>query len=872
MPRRGAAGADEGGGGEPGGGEEPRQRHGRGERGTGRGDDRERPAAAEQRALRERGRAAVAGRGVRGRGRRRARVQHERLDLVPRVRRADPPARAGGVAVAGARRHRAGDLREAIGGRRRERREVRVDVADAGLERPVVGGRVQVPVLADEAVVVGVALRVARRDADDVPVRGDLARVGGIEPQRAAAHLPHGHAGGRAREVDEAVDARRVPPLAEERARADQRARRAGGERGGGERDPAPRAPVAGAAQLGEPVGAGGHGRPAARGPLLVSGRQRGEQRLRVGGRAAQPAPGDEQRAQHRGAAVVGERADRRARRPRVRVEHAAQLAVRPRPGELRVAQHERAEVGAARLRLRAEQLDERERLRRRSGQQPVDVRRPAADPRARELEAEVAQRGGHRLAALGRRGRGVAVQAAQHPVLEQHDPVVEVGRAAVRLAARRAGRQRQAGRAEEAHAGGGERGVAALEVGPWHLRGVVAVVRPHAMAQPRHDPLPEVERPGVAHVEQRRDQLAEARLVLVEPALLAGQRLGQPGELLVGREVPVADDGGRRHLEVDRPEQHGVQLGLVGGQLVGRRRGEPDHVHVAAELLEHRAHDVAPQGGEVVALVEHHGAHAGGAQRVHAPARARREQRGEPSAARARDLALQRGRDARELARTARRGGARPCGRLGGDRRGLLRGGGGALRRPARHRGVAQRGAGVVEPRERLVGQAGDRRARRVGDRPGRRAERDAGARPLRLDRRVGGEHERGDADPAQHLEAEQRLARAGRGDDVRVPPSGGAVGLEGGERELLVVAPRAREAQGGRERRGLGHARDARACSRPPRRGRRPCCAPSARARHRPGARGCGRRRRAARRPRGGGCRRRAPSRGCTAPSPGR
>ena len=52
--------------------------------------------------------------------------------------------------------------------------------------------------------------------------------------------------------------------------------------------------------------------------------------------------------------------------------------------------------------------------------------------------------------------------------------------------------------------------------------------------------------------------------------------------------------------------------------------------MHVAAELLEHRAHDVAPQRGEVVALVEHDGAHAGGAQRVHALAGARREQRRE--------------------------------------------------------------------------------------------------------------------------------------------------------------------------------------------------------------------------------------------------
>ena len=39
-------------------------------------------------------------------------------------------------------------------------------------------------------------------------------------------------------------------------------------------------------------------------------------------------------------------------------------------------------------------------------------------------------------------------------------------------------------------------------------------------------------------------DQLAEARVVLGEPVALGGQRLGEQRELLVGREVAVADDG----------------------------------------------------------------------------------------------------------------------------------------------------------------------------------------------------------------------------------------------------------------------------------------------------------------------------------------
>ena len=49
-----------------------------------------------------------------------ARPQHERLHLVPLVRRADSPARARGVAVRGTARHRPRDLGEALCRRRPE--------------------------------------------------------------------------------------------------------------------------------------------------------------------------------------------------------------------------------------------------------------------------------------------------------------------------------------------------------------------------------------------------------------------------------------------------------------------------------------------------------------------------------------------------------------------------------------------------------------------------------------------------------------------------------------------------------------------------------------------------------------------------------
>ena len=363
------------------------------------------------------------------------RVQHERLDLVPLVGRADPPALARGVAVGGARDHRPRDPAEVVGRRRRERRQVGMDVADARLERPVVGRRVEVAVLADEARVVGGALRVARRDADDVPVRRDLLRVGGIQPQRAPAHLAHRHAGGRARQVDQAVHARRVPALAEERARADERARRARREDGGRQPDPAPRSPLARPAQLGQPI-AGRLGAPARPPPPCPrSSAVRPAAGHAVARRVGPPPPASGR--QQRGASSSAHRSprpdtssgrrtavraspasarDRRARGARVRVEHAAQLAVRARARQLGVAQDERAQVGAARLGLGAEHLHERERLGGRAGEQPVDVRRRAPDPRARQGVAEVAQGRGDRLAARRRRGLRAARRGSAAP------------------------------------------------------------------------------------------------------------------------------------------------------------------------------------------------------------------------------------------------------------------------------------------------------------------------------------------------------------------------------------------------------------------------------------------------------------------------
>ena len=250
--------------------------------------------------------------------------------------------------------HVAVDGREALGGRRRERAQLRVHVRRAGLDLAVVGGGVQVQVAAHEALVVGAPAREVRRDAHDVPVGGELARILRVEAQRAPARLVHGHAGGRHAEVDEAVDGRAVPALAEQRrgcsrARRWCRARAAAWPARPRRAAPTPR-PCERSVDS-TPSGSALHsGRLRRRRPRL----ERGEQQLGVLGDAAQPAAGDEQRPQRRGAHVAGERRDRVPRGAGGRVEHAGERVVGARGGELGVAQHEPAQRVAARLHLAA--------------------------------------------------------------------------------------------------------------------------------------------------------------------------------------------------------------------------------------------------------------------------------------------------------------------------------------------------------------------------------------------------------------------------------------------------------------------------------------------------------------------------------------
>ena len=264
-------------------------------------------------------------------------------------------------------------------------------VRRAGLDLAVVGRRVQVQVLAHEARVVGAAAHEVGRHADDVPVGGELLRVARVQPQRAAAHLLHRHAGGGDGEVDEAVDHRAVPALAEQRARADQRAADAALEHARGQLHPRARDPLgARRAQRDQHAvrarppsrAARGAPRPARRAP-------RAARRRRPAGSAA--------RGRRPRAAAAAPCASRRRRAISAwRAVPAAGSSTPPSSGSglasASSASHSTSARSASpRDSISARQhLDEPERLRLRAGQQPVDLRRAAADPAARELEAEL--------------------------------------------------------------------------------------------------------------------------------------------------------------------------------------------------------------------------------------------------------------------------------------------------------------------------------------------------------------------------------------------------------------------------------------------------------------------------------------------------
>ena len=205
-------------------------------------------------------------------------------------------------------------------------------------------------------------------------------------------------------------------------------------------------------------------------------------------------------------------------------------------------------------------------------------------------------------------------------------------------------------------------------------------------------------------------------------------QRLGQPRQLLVGREVAVAHDGGRGDGEVDRARaarrraRPRPRAGRPAASRSARSRARP-----RAQLVEHRAHDVAPQRREVVALVEQHDADAELARSC-----CTRCARGLGRAGRASSTPACSPRATSRLSAAlirassrARRSAAAPS-NASPSRSGLLRrhaGRRGALVRPARLREPPEHDLGVLELAQRLVGQAGDRLERVGAGDPSRRA-----------------------------------------------------------------------------------------------------------------------------------------------------
>lgn len=250
--------------------------------------------------------------------------------------------------------------------------------------------------------------------------------------------------------------------------------------------------------------------------------------------------------------------------------------------------------------------------------------------------------------------------------------------------------------------------------------------------------------------------RVAEPEVVLREPLRLGLQRASEPSELLVGGEVALADDGWRRDGEVDRPEKALVELCLISGEYVRRRSREPDEVDVA-EFFDGRADDVAPERGEVMAVVEDDRLDAVRAQRVEplASARCKEVTEAESTMLGPGDFALDRGFDAAQLALAPGSGLPRPACRFALDLLTRLAGCLSSLDRPPPSREIAESDARIVELAERLVGEDRDRSGRVDPRDAGLVGELPEGQKPLALYGRIGNEDKSRISETADNLDA---------------------------------------------------------------------------------------------------------------------
>ena len=374
--------------------------------------------------------------------------------------------------------------------------------------------------LADEAAVVGVALRPVRRHTRHRPVHRDLVRMQRVGAKRPAAGLHDRGRRGRRRQVDHPRHGPCIPSLAEQPSCADQAAGPAAVQGVGGRRQP-PRG--AGALQHDDALA----------GDRLVW--QQFPQHGRLG-------PDAGARHHHRsrlGDPLVGDhRLEQPACRARLRFDHAVEVGgQRRRGGEVRQDEHPRVRVLPDGV---GDDLRGGGRLRGAAAQHPVDERDPGLDPR------------------LG--------QAVAHPWQQVADPPRE--RALLRLGGRQC-LQPEVGYRQPVR----ERDV--LTVPLEHVR-----VLGHVEVTGEREPddgvadlgrevaeVPHLDPGQQRHVgvdaRQFRDQLRGPHRPGVEPLVLARRRAGEPGEFRERCQVALGDQRGDARLVRDGAEQAVHPLGL---------------------------------------------------------------------------------------------------------------------------------------------------------------------------------------------------------------------------------------------------------------------------------------------------------------------
>ena len=638
---------------------------------------------------------------------------------------------------------------------------------------------------------------VGRDQAAHRPVVRDLLRPGRIQPQGAAAQLRGSRRGGHGGEVDQGIHGGAVPALAEQPAGADEEAHGSRRHQGRDRGDDAPWADTGGLEVAPRSDAARTHldGRSHVR-------RECGRELVCAGRRHADAVRGQQHGVQGRGQWIVHDEVVGAQRPGRGLADEPAAVAVLHEVGH-----DDGFDPRAVRsAQLEAEDVHRRAVLGLREGEGCLHRIPAAAESAIGEQQAEVGE-GLLDVAPLLLRAR-IRQQPGEGEARQHGEQIV--GRAALEQHGRqdRAERMLRGERAQH-HAAGAREG---------------EVVRERALERRgggRHDD-GRVEGPGgrgalghrwfrririrglqtlleVAHAigggQHLSEQGVQVLAVLADEGGLGRHRLGEPHMVAVGREMTLLHHGRGRHLEVDLAEQLRVvvELGAVCDVRQGGR--ESDHEAAPAALAD-RADEVGdderPVIQQMMALVEDDGVDPG----VHDPLQERDRVRMQHARDRLWPLPREPAPD--PLHPPAQAGAVlrRVVDRELREPR-LRRG----LRAAAVHEFVRPPRAGerlerrpVARDAERLVGQRGQvadaQRIRR--HRRGIGSERFRGARPLLADRRVRGEHERASALASGEQQSEQRLAGAGRRDDVQL-----GLGSGGQLRQHLRLV----RAQGARE-----------------------------------------------------------------------